>query len=664
MIGFKIKSGLFDHKVLCVNIKNMANQYLEELGRAESYFHEGKLDEALRIFNKLNEISELDKKERYFYQFLHGLILFYIGRFEEVITFGKEVTEEGQKSKIDQQILDGYFLTGIGLCQLYRYEGALKIVEEAEKLLTICENEFIQQKIRINVLKAWIYLEKNDLDLAEKCLIESSNLEKKPKITFEAVWANLIMARIMFQGRSKFELGINYTKKALRLAENIRYNHLWIGLCNLYIGVGKLALTEFETSLKYHFKSLAVFRKIKNNWTIAIAINNIGSIYVKLGDTNLAFKYYQESLLLFEKQGLDIQIPLVNLVELSLENNDMKSAQEYFNRLENLHHENKECLVPFVYSYSKALILKKSNRIRDLAEAENLLKSIANAETIWSEVTINAIIHLCDLLISEFRINNNSEVLTEINQLVIQLLNIAEKGHSYPIFCETFILQAKLALINFDMKTARRFLTQAQKIAESYGIKSLAKKISYEHDELLKKLHQWDLLKKANANLTERIDFARLDEQISIMLKKQRFEVPEISKEEPIMLLILTEGGELMFSKRFVEDVSLEDDILGGFLTTINYIITEVFSEGLERAVFGQYTLLMMPTKPFLVCYIFKGYSYYAHHKTKQFLESIQNDNTIWKSLQISLKESKIVQLKNIPSLESLITEIFVKVKN
>jgi hypothetical protein len=136
-------------------------------------------------------------------------------------------------------------------------------------------------------------------------------------------------------------------------------------------------------------------------------------------------------------------------------------------------------------------------------------------------------------------------------------------------------------------------------------------------------------------------------------------EVPEISKEDPVMLLILTEGGNLLFSKKFIEDISFEDDILGGFLTTVNCIISEVFSEGLDRAIFGQYTLLMMPIEPFLICYVFKGHSYFAYHKIKNFLDSIQNDNVIWQSLQNFFQKSKSIQVSDIPSLQSLVTAIF-----
>jgi hypothetical protein len=94
-------------------------------------------------------------------------------------------------------------------------------------------------------------------------------------------------------------------------------------------------------------------------------------------------------------------------------------------------------------------------------------------------------------------------------------------------------------------------------------------------------------------------------------------------------------------------------------LTSINYFISEVFSEGLDRAVFGQYTLLMMPIEPFLICYIFKGYSYFAQHKIKSFISSLRNDNIIWQSLQKFFQKSKSIQIHDIPSLESIVTEIF-----
>ncbi len=185
-------------------------------------------------------------------------------------------------------------------------------------------------------------------------------------------------------------------------------------------------------------------------------------------------------------------------------------------------------------------------------------------------------------------------------------------------------------------------------------------KISYEHDQLLRKTKMWENLKISSVSLSERLELTGLNEQMENMVKRRMIEVPEVSKEDPVMLLFLTEGGNLLFSKKFVEDFSFEDDILGGFLTTVNYIINEVFSEGLDRAVFGQYTLLMMPIQPFLAGYIFKGDSYFAYNKIKNFADSIQNDSLIWQSLNNFFQTSKSVQLSDIPKLESLVNGLFV----
>ena len=71
---------------------------------------------------------------------------------------------------------------------------------------------------------------------------------------------------------------------------------------------------------------------------------------------------------------------------------------------------------------------------------------------------IKAHIHLCDILLTEYRIDNNSEVLNELNYYISQVINIAEKQHSYLVFCETFILQAKLALIKFQHESSKAII--------------------------------------------------------------------------------------------------------------------------------------------------------------------------------------------------------------
>jgi len=533
----------------------MPHSELNQLTKAEELFDDGKLDEALELLNDMNQFKGLDLQQKGHFQFIKGLILFYQHKIEELIKLGEEIFKEGQTLNDNLQSFDGLFFAIIGLGQTYKFEEAHKLIEKAEALLKLphktSELRLIRREARLSLLKAMIYMSSNNLDLGEKFLVKTLGLAKEVGNTFEMVWANSLMARIMWQEKAKFDLAKEYCAKALLIAKKIKFNHFWIAFSNLFFGLANLWFCEYNISLKHYLTSLELFRKINNIRQVAHCLNDMGDIYATIGDYDLALKYLQESLLLRESQTQDmsIEIPLFNLAVMALDYGDNELAQKYFNRLEYVYNQKKGSgmflFYPLMFSLSKALMLKVSSRTRDKAKAEESLKEIIETDTIWPVSHIIAIIHLCDLLLAEFRQNNNSEILDEINYYVAKLLTIAEEQHSYLVFCEAFILQAKLALLNFEVKAARRFLTQAQKIAESYGIKRLAMKISYEHDELLKKSKMWENLKESDMPLSERWKLAGLNEQIDNLVKKRMIALPKTSEENPVIILIIKEGGTL-----------------------------------------------------------------------------------------------------------------------
>lgn len=646
----------------------MSHLDLDQLTRVEQLFDAGKLDEALEILNDSSQFEDLDSQQKEQFLFLKCLILGYQNKGEELIILGKQLFEEGQKSNHNLQSFDGLFFVIMGLGILNKPDEAFKKIEKAEAVLSLISktsnNNLIQRDIRLNVLKAWINFIIGNIDLAEKYLERPLRLQKEYSNSFETVWANILKAQILIQVKGKYDLAMQYTKKAMSLAKKIKFNHYWLGFCHVGFGVIYLLLYETEIGIEHHLKSLEIFQGINNNWYIAVLLNNIGLAYCDKGDYEHALNYLEKSLVLWEQYTFRLESCIHSLIFITLEKGDTELAQKYFQRLENIYNLNKGVYIEIIYKYNKALMLKRSNRIRDKAKSEKLLKQVIEAETIYLEVTRDALVCLCDLLLSEFRVNNNNEVLDEINLNITKLLSIAEKSHSYLIFCETFILQAKLALINFDINAARRFLTQAQKIADSYGIKRLAMKISYEHDELLRQLKIWERLKESEAPLSERWKLAGLNEQMEKMVKKRRFEVPEASDEEPVLLLIVSEGGIPFFSQSFIQNKNFKDHLFGGFFTAINSFINEIFSEGLDRASFGDYTLIMSSIPPFLMCYIYKGQSYSAQNRIKSFINEIKSEKELWNKFEKFYQMNKKIRMEEIPSLEPLITKIFIERSN
>ncbi|MFW9972111.1 MAG: tetratricopeptide repeat protein [Candidatus Odinarchaeota archaeon] len=646
----------------------MPHPELDQLTKAEYFFNACKIDEALELLNDHSLYEGLDLKQKRYFQFLTGLILLYQHNIEEAIKLGEQMLREGQKHNDNVYSFDGLFVIIDGMIQTYKFNDAKKKIEEAEDVLELISNKpkdaLILREARLVLLRAALNIELGNYDKAEKYLEKLFEFQKELGYRCEFARANVIMARIMMWVKSRFDLAMECAKRILLIAKEIKFNHYWI--C---IGHGMTALVyqcigELDNSLKHYMKAMVIIKKFKSNLYIASGLNNIGNLHAELGDYEMALQYLEESLKFWERDPLNIEDVIDSIITVALKKGDTALAQKYFQRLENMYNQTPDSRIEILYKYNKALMLKNSSRIRDKAKAEKLFKLIIKTETTIPDIIINSYIHLCDLLYAEFRINKNDDVLEEINHNITRLLTIAEKSHSYIVFCETFILQAKFALLTFNIKAARRFLTQAQKIAESYGMKRLAKKISHEHDELLTQLNIWENYKKSEATLSERLRLARLNEQMEVMIKKKIVEVPKLSDEDPVLLLIVSEGGIPTFSKLFTKTLVIEEDLISSFLAAFNTFSAELFSEGLDRASFGDFTVLMKPISTFLVCYLFKGQSFSAQIRIQSFIENMKNNEELLEKFNQYYKTNQVVKLQDVPLLNSLIIETFIKKKN
>jgi len=136
------------------------------------------------------------------------------------------------------------------------------------------------------------------------------------------------------------------------------------------------------------------------------------------------------------------------------------------------------------------------------------------------------------LLLTELRVTNELEVLEEIKPIISRLLNIAEKLHSYWFLSETHLIQAKLSLLTFNIKKAKRFLIQARQIAERFGLSQLALKITNENENLLKKLDLWKNLKEVDAPMSDRLELARLDEHVIGIVQTHALMAPQVTEEK------------------------------------------------------------------------------------------------------------------------------------
>ncbi|MBA7626426.1 Photosystem I assembly protein Ycf3 [subsurface metagenome] len=637
----------------------------EELLQAKHLKEEGKFIEALKIIKEIEKNEGITSQDQLSNNIIKCTLLNKLGFHEDALKLSKKIYKDVKKLGTPIQIIDVSIEMAEAFMYLERYNDSLEVIMKCEKffktitLETTIEHNRIESAIAL--IKGYINVDnyfEPDLELSLKYLKYGLALQKRLGVKHEiARFYQYIGFNYFSQG--DWDLALKYFNKALALEENgfnMFLTWLLFHIGGIYNGRG-----ELDHALNYYKRGLALAEKLNSGKiNIAYFLNRIGNIYYSKGDFDQALIFSERGLTLYRQIGHNIPFLasfMNTLLLITISKNEINQAEEYLQQIKEISDQTQNEGVNRLYRVSKALLLKTKPRISNLAKALKLLKEVIEEDA--GQKT--AIINLCDILLVDLRNTNDLEVLDELNQFIGQLLEIAEKSHSYWILCETYLLQAKLALISLDLKEARRLLTQAQQITEKYGLILLARKISNEHDELLKKLNTWENLKDSDISLAERMELARLNEQMGQMIRKRELELPDLPDEDPIVLLIISEGGRPVFSESFVEEWSFEDHLFGGFLTAVNSFSDEMFSEGLNRANFGEYTIIMNSLHPFLVYYLFKGQSYLAQQRVKKFIDIIKKDKNIWKTFNEFNQTCRVVQLEDIPSLEPLINEIFLE---
>ncbi|MBY8986875.1 MAG: tetratricopeptide repeat protein [Candidatus Lokiarchaeota archaeon] len=439
----------------------------------------------------------------------------------------------------------------------------------------------------------------NEGKLSEALKIVSDLEERSDISDHDLLFCKLLKGRI-FSRTPQYPEAINYTNQVLqesqKQGDKISYFDALLILAYCYTMSGNLI--QGETILiqaEELFEKLEVATEIalreKESYMVRIRAN----FMALKGDTHLAQKLNERALeLAKDSEDKDLKITcLINLsqgyhylgdydkaiyyakrsledpyppwlmwrlgilIESLLCKNDIVNAKFYFQKMSDLKGKDisEGNINRYIFMYCKALILKTSLRAKDRVKAEEILKNIIDEkdkETNF-QIMIKSLLSICGLLLIELRITNDIDILNEIKPYITKLLKFSESQQSYWFLAETYLLQAKLSLLTFNIKEARRFLIQAQKIAERFDISQLVLILSKENEDLLKKTDLWENLKEREVPMAERIELARLDELIEAMTQKHIVitnpvteERVAITKEKKICLVC--KGEVLKFS--------------------------------------------------------------------------------------------------------------------
>jgi tetratricopeptide (TPR) repeat protein len=637
---------------------------LKELSRAEDIFNGGRFDEAYEMLTIYEKKLGINLHEKVSIHLLMIDFLYQQGLYKQVVKIANKTYIMSLELGRNLFSIDALMWMALAYAYLGNLDKANETINEGEQQLKEApitnQKNYKQREATISFVKGTLYSFKGEVDQSLKFYEHSLVLREEVGHVHDLSQSLSYLSFSLLKHKGELDLAWKYAERGLALAKeckkkgHIAYSLIILGSVFAYRGDLDNCILNFE-------KSLSIYEELQNQRMIAVILNNIGDKYKMRGELDRALDCLEKSLSILQKLGnlRDIANTHDFLIQILIDKGDIEQARIYLKDMELLKHQIGNEGINLAYLLDKALLLKTSLKARNRVEAEDIFNQLLDNRDTDFELRVRALINLCELHLIELRIINDIEVLDEIKPLIIRLLDIAKKEHSYWILCEAYLLQAKLSLLTFDMKKAQKFLIQAQKIAETYGLKRLAMRISYEHDDLIKKINTWKNAKDSQISLSERLELSGMNKQMESMVKRRIIEFPELSDEKPLLLLIMSEGGTPFFSHSFVEDKSFESHLFGGFLTTIDYFIREMFSEGLDRAVFGEHTLLMKSLSPFFLTYIFKGDSYYAQIKVTNLVESIIDDKIIWKKLIRYFQANQKIEFNDIPALAALITKVF-----
>ncbi|MFX0004843.1 MAG: tetratricopeptide repeat protein [Candidatus Hodarchaeota archaeon] len=685
--------------------ENISRSESKELTKVKKLIDECKYDEANQLINNFEEKGGYTRHDIVLCHSLKCELLFWQNLFEDVIKLAEQTYKESLGLGKNLLSVDILLIMAHALLCLYQTDKAYDITKQGEELLKTLTPEFPaeykQREAYIAFLKGWAYDQKSEADHAIKQFELSISLRKELGAKKEIAYSLVGLAHVFMYRKGDFYHALEYLKHGLALAEESG-NKWMIGYCLLYMGglfqlkgeldrsielfkqslticneienckfmiariLGSLGASyairgELSNSIRSYEQSLEIFKEYNSKILMAGVFDNLSENYRMKGDLDRALEYIEKSMGLSRELGALGRLAFNNdsLIQILIDKGDLERAQKSLRDLEQLNSQLKDKIVNLVYLFNKALLLKTSPRAHNRVKAEELLRQILEEEDLHIDILIKALLNLCELLLVELQITNDSEILEEIKPFISQLLDLSNKSHSFWILGETYLLQAKLALISLNLEEARRLLTQGQKIAEKYGLNQLAIKISNEHDEFLKKLKIWEKLKESKAPLTERIELSHLNEQMEGMVKKRIGKLPKLETEQPVMLIIMSKEGNILLSNPFTADAKIDTTYFSEFLSSCSTFCDQILSESFDRVKFGQHTVLITVVDSFSFCYMFQGQSYSARQKLFHFSEAIKKEPDIMKILQEASNKNSEIKVNETASLEEFIYESF-----
>ncbi|MCX8167327.1 MAG: tetratricopeptide repeat protein, partial [Candidatus Micrarchaeota archaeon] len=270
----------------------------------------------------------------------------------------------------------------------------------------------------VSVIISYIHAQNRSIDSALNILKKDIHDTTKVKIFNYLAWQYISF------NKTKAD---SFCDLALAIAE--RNNYL-PGISKSYILKGNISfeIADYEKSLEYNLRALKIREKLNDRWGIAGVYGNIGSIYQKLKQWNIAIDYHKKALNHFqdlqkekksESNLFSIAECLINIGDIYYQNKQLDSAEKYFS---NAH------LVYTSIGYLPTVIEAKNKLAALFIMKKNYIKAdVYLKESLELSKKINSDKYLCESNLLLAKLYYYTQQYEEAENILKNVLHIADK---------------------------------------------------------------------------------------------------------------------------------------------------------------------------------------------------------------------------------------------
>ena len=550
------------------------------------------------------------------------------------------------------------------------YENALEYAHKCHELCLELGKEKILSPLGDNQNNhgqlGLIYLRLGNLDKTIEHAKKNFELSEKSGDGFGKAYSNFLLGWA-YNGLGDFKKALVHAKEGYDYWHEKKelFGAAW---CVLIMAAVSRKKGELDQSLNFYFEAEEIYRNWGNEFSLARTLQGIGIVYREKGMLDKATKNFKEALhgflknieYAYERPGREISLSYYYLIIISIENNDLGMAYDYFSKFEKfMKNETGNRIVEHRYLVCKALLQLKSEDSKELIEAEEILNQVISEDLTDFEIYIMTIYSLCELNIKKIQETKNGILLLQQTEDLLNNLNKkAKEENSYSIMSETYLLQSQISLIKLEIEKAEDLLIKAQALAEEHELEPLSVKISNVYDILLGHLDKWDEFTSLLPTIADRLELTNIEEMLDELVRFQSLlSSVTIETEKPSLVFIINNNGNVLFAEKY--DPTLLDSTKEQLfnLMSDNRFISAKKHVHIPRFRFHEHLIVYTLIGDLFFGYCYVGQSYQARKKLSKFTEAFFAE----KLLDLSYNDLRTYsfEVEKRTKINSLIDDIF-----